>query len=118
MAEVLHLPIPFNAPITALSAFTHRAGIHTKAVLNNPRTYEVLNPADFGLVRHVDVGSRFTGRYAVGHRAARLGLHLSSEELCHLTLALKAQAEHGSMSQEDVDVFILAWCKESRARTA
>src|SRR5205085_307071 len=45
VAEALHLPIPFNAPITALSAFTHRAGIHTKAVLNNPRTYEVLNPA-------------------------------------------------------------------------
>src|SRR5438270_1526603 len=82
VAEVLHLPIPFNAPITALSAFTHRAGIHTKAVLNNPRTYEVLNPADFGLVRHVDVVSRFTARYAVGHRAARLGLQLSSEAVC------------------------------------
>src|SRR5437588_2049468 len=118
MAEVLRLPIPFNAPITALGAFTHRAGIHTKAVLNNPRTYEVLNPADFGLVRHVDVGSRFTGRYAVGHRAARLGLQLSSEELCYLTLALNARAEHGSMSQEHVDAVIHAWHQETRTRTA
>src|SRR2546425_892556 len=118
VAAVLHLPIPFNAPITALSAFTHRAGIHTKAVLNNPRTYEVLNPADFGLVRHVDVGSRFTGRYAVGHRAARLGLQLSSEELGLLTLALKARAEHGPLSQEDVDAFIHRWYQETRVPTA
>src|SRR5436853_94616 len=118
VAECLQFPIPFNIPITAPSAFTHKAGVHTKAVLNNPRTYEVLNPADFGLVRHVDVGSRFTGRYAVGHRAARLGLQLSSEELCYLTLALKARAEHGSMSQEDVDAFIHAWHQETRARTA
>jgi homocitrate synthase len=115
VAEALHLPIPFNMPITALSAFTHRAGIHTKAVLNNPCAYEVLNPADFGLTRHVDVGSRFTGRYAVGHRAAILGLQLNSEELCLLTQALKEQAEHGSMNQEDVDAFILAWYQDARA---
>ena len=118
VAEVLHLSIPFNAPITAQSAFTHRAGIHTKAVLNNPRTYEVLNPADFGLVRHVDVGSRFTGKYAVGHRAARLGLQLSSEELCHLTHALKVRAERGPLSQEDVDAFIHAWYQETHTCTA
>src|SRR6202023_2203819 len=32
VAECLNLTIPFNTPITAASAFTHRAGIHTKAV--------------------------------------------------------------------------------------
>src|SRR5579883_2639205 len=50
VAECLQLPIPFNTPISAPTAFTHRAGVHTKAVLQNPLSYEVLNPADFGLV--------------------------------------------------------------------
>jgi homocitrate synthase len=112
VAECLNLTIPFNTPITAASAFTHRAGIHTKAVLRNPRSYEVLDPSDFGLVRHVDVGSRFTGRYAVGHRATTLGLHLSDHEVCDLTQALKEQAEHGSLDQEEVDAFIHAWYQE------
>src|SRR5437588_8575226 len=58
----LDLPIPFNMPITAPGAFTHRAGIHSKAVLRNPRSYEVLTPTDFGLMRHIDVGSHLTGR--------------------------------------------------------
>src|SRR5437868_11560237 len=88
VARCLNLTIPFNMPITAPGAFTHRAGIHTKAVLHNPRAYEVLDPADFGLPRHVDLGSRFTGRHAVGHRATALGLSLSSEEVCQLTTAL------------------------------
>ncbi len=113
MARCLNLPIPFNMPITASSAFTHRAGIHTKAVLQNPRAYEILDPRDFGLSRQVDLGSRFTGRHAVGHRVAMLGLHLSNDEITVLTHALKARAERGSLSQEEVDVFIQDWCLTS-----
>lgn len=114
VAGCLNLTIPFNMPITAPGAFTHRAGIHTRAVLRNPRAYEVLDPGDFGLVRHLDVGSRFTGRYAVGHRAALLGLHLSGEEVCALTQALKERAEQGPLSQEEVDAFIRAWAEGSK----
>jgi homocitrate synthase len=112
VAECLGLSIPFNTPITAASAFTHRAGIHTKAVLRNPRAYEVLDPGDFGLARHVDVGSRFTGRHAVGHRVTALGLWLSDREVASLTHALKERAEQGSLNEQEVDAFIHAWYQE------
>ncbi len=112
VADCLHLTIPFNSPITAPSAFTHRAGVHTKAVLQNPRAYEVLDPDDFGLVRHVDVGSRYTGRYAVAHRATQLGLQLNGAEAVRLTQALKARAELGSLSLAEVDTFITTWYQE------
>ncbi len=114
VASCLNLPIPFNTPITAPSAFTHKAGVHTKAVLRNPRAYEILDPADFGLLRNVDIGSRVTGRYAVGHRATALGLQLTNSEIAALTHALKAKAEHGTLSQEEVDGFIRLWCTEVR----
>src|SRR5437764_3388698 len=103
--------------ITAPGAFAHRGGVHTKAVLKNPRSYEVLAPADFGLMRSIDVGSRFTGRYAVGHRAGTLGLNLSNDEVCQLTQALKEHAESGSMSQEEVDSFIHTWYQEKGSVT-
>src|SRR6266568_2701983 len=112
VSECLDLPIPFNMPITAPGAFTHRAGVHTKAVLRNPRSYEVLTPTDFGLMRHIDIGSRLTGRYAIGHRAATLGLDLSSDEVCRLTQSLKERAESGSLNQEEVDEFIHTWYQE------
>ena len=117
VSECLNLPIPFNMPITAPGAFTHKAGVHIKAVLRNPRSYEVLVPTDFGLMRSIDVGSRFTGRYAVGHRAEALGLSLSNDEVSHLTQALKEHAENGSLSQEEVDAFIHSWYQEKGSVT-
>jgi homocitrate synthase len=113
VAQCLDLAIPFNTPITAPGAFTHRAGIHTKAVLHDPRSYEILNPLDFGLGRQVDLGSRFTGRYAVGHRAATLGLQLDNDEVRRLTLALKERAEQSALNTDAVDAFIQAWYQET-----
>ena len=117
VSRCLDLPIPFNMPITAPGAFTHRAGVHTKAVLQNPRSYEVLTPTDFGLMRHIDVGSRLTGKYAVGHRATTLGLDLNNNEVYHLTQALKERAEQGPLNQEEVDAFIHAWYMQKGSAT-
>lgn len=117
VSRCLDLPIPFNMPITAPGAFTHRAGVHTKAVLRNPRSYEVLTPTDFGLMRHIDVGSRLTGKYAVGHRATTLGLDLNNNEVYHLTQALKERAEQGPLNQEEVDEFIHTWYMQKGSAT-
>lgn len=41
VAELVDVQIPFSNYVTGFSAFTHKAGIHAKAILNNPATYEV-----------------------------------------------------------------------------
>ncbi|HLI70932.1 MAG TPA: hypothetical protein VKV19_14335 [Ktedonobacteraceae bacterium] len=115
VADCLNVHIPFNMPITAPGAFTHRAGVHTRAVLRNPRAYEALNPGDFGLDRRLDIGSRYTGRHAVGQRARELGMHLSDEEIGQLTCALKARAEAGALSMDEVDTFMRTWYVQLRA---
>ena len=41
----------FNAnhkPIVGKNVFSHKAGVHTSAVLKNPLTYEFLRPEEFG----------------------------------------------------------------------
>jgi homocitrate synthase len=48
--------------VTGFCAFTHKAGIHAKAILANPSTYEILKPEDFGMTRYVHIGSRLTVR--------------------------------------------------------
>lgn len=115
VADCLQVHIPFNMPITAAGAFTHRAGVHTRAVLRNPRAYEALNPNDFGLDRRLDIGSRYTGRHAVGQRAIELGMHLSEDEVSLLTSSLKIRAETGALSMDDVDTFIRAWYVQQHA---
>ncbi|KAI0451084.1 HMGL-like-domain-containing protein [Xylaria acuta] len=50
------------------------AGIHAKAILANPSTYEIINPHDFGMTRYVSINSRITGWNAVKARIEQLGL--------------------------------------------
>ncbi|KAJ1568942.1 mitochondrial Homoaconitase [Cladochytrium tenue] len=61
VAGAVNVQVPFNNYITGSCAFTHKAGIHTKAVLNNPDTYEILRPQDFGVERRVSLAHRLTG---------------------------------------------------------
>jgi isopropylmalate/homocitrate/citramalate synthase len=36
--------VPFNNYVTGACAFTHKAGVHSKAVMTNPTAYEVQRP--------------------------------------------------------------------------
>jgi isopropylmalate/homocitrate/citramalate synthase len=81
VAEAVEVNTPFNNPITGFCAFTHKAGIHAKAILNNPSTYEILNPADFGLTRYVHFASRLTGWNAVKTRVVQLGLAMTDDQV-------------------------------------
>lgn len=83
VAEAVQISVPFNNPITGFCAFTHKAGIHAKAILANPSTYEILKPEDFGMSRYIDIGSRLTGWNAVGpHVLAGFVLERTSLTLC------------------------------------
>ena len=69
VANLVEVDVPFNNYITGYTAFTHKAGIHAKGILNNPSTYEILDPADFGLTRYIHVAHRLTGWNAIKQRA-------------------------------------------------
>ncbi|MDJ0757238.1 MAG: homocitrate synthase [Ardenticatenaceae bacterium] len=108
IARLVRVDIPFNNYITGFASFTHKAGIHAKAVLNNPSTYEILKPEDFGLTRYIHVAHRLTGWNAVKDRAEQLGLDLSDEQVKYITGRIKQMADNGSMTLDDVDSLLLA----------
>ncbi len=109
LADLVGVDIPFNNPITGFSAFTHKAGIHAKAILNAPETYEALNPADFGLGRYISIAHRLTGWNAVKSRADQLGLALSDDRIKTLTQHIKTLADEKALSLDDVDELLLHW---------
>lgn len=106
VADMVQVDVPFNNFITGYTAFTHKAGIHAKAILNNPSTYEILNPEDFGLTRYVHVAHRLTGWNAIKQRAEQLQLSLTDDQLKEITNRVKAMADHRSLSLNDVDVLL------------
>ena len=103
VAAKLGIAIPFNTPITGELAFHHKAGVHTKAVLRNPTTYEAIDPDDFGMARIIDVAHRLVGRNAIRDRAAGLGIELAEDRLRLATSQVKAMADEQPISMQDVD---------------
>jgi homocitrate synthase len=103
VADMVGIAVPFNASITSDTAFHHKAGMHTNAVLRDPSSYEIFDPARFGLERTVMTGHRLTGRHAVAHRASTLGLNLTEHELRLLTAEVKRRADAGPLTNDELD---------------
>jgi homocitrate synthase len=109
VADMVGVTIPFNNYVTGITAFTHKAGIHAKAILNNPETYEILDPHDFGMTRYISIAHRLTGWNAVKDRAEQLGLALSDDQLKEITLHVKALADLKPLTLSDVDNMLSRW---------
>lgn len=108
VADILDIEIPFNSCITGHTAFTHKAGLHTNAVLRDPRSYEALDPQVFGRNRSVLLGHRLTGRNAIAARARTLGVALTDEDARTITQQIKARADEQPLTDADVDALLLA----------
>ncbi|ORZ41515.1 homocitrate synthase [Catenaria anguillulae PL171] len=109
VAKAVGIQVPFNNYVTGSASFVHKAGIHSKAVLNNPATYEVLNPEDFGVTRTVAIGHRLTGWNAIKARVDMLGLASVVDEAgCkEITRVVKERADcEGTLGLEKVDELI------------
>jgi homocitrate synthase len=109
VAGLVGVDIPFNNCVTGYSAFTHKAGIHAKAILNRPETYEALDPHDFGLTRYVSIAHKLTGWNAVKARADQLGLSLHEQQIKKLTSHIKALADEKPLALSDVDALLRMW---------
>ncbi|KAI7855156.1 homocitrate synthase [Circinella umbellata] len=107
VADAVEVTVPFNNYITGYCAFTHKAGIHAKAILNNPSTYEILKPEDFGMSRYVSIGHRLTGWNAVKNRIEQLQLtDLKDEDAKVVTQKIKELADVRPLSLDDVDTLL------------
>ncbi|KAI8137210.1 homocitrate synthase [Fennellomyces sp. T-0311] len=107
VAEEVDIGVPFNNYVTGFCAFTHKAGIHAKAILNNPSTYEILKPEDFGVSRYVSIGHRLTGWNAVKNRIEQLKLtDLTDDDAKAVTQKIKELADIRPLNLDNVDVLL------------
>ncbi|KAF2871780.1 HMGL-like-domain-containing protein [Massariosphaeria phaeospora] len=106
VAGLVEVNIPFNNYITGYCAFTHKAGIHAKAILNNPSTYEIINPEDFGMTRYVHFASRITGWNAIKSRAEQLNMEMTDAQYKECTAKIKALADVKKITLDETDGII------------
>ena len=111
VAAMVGIPIPFDAPISSPYAFHHKAGMHTKAVLTDPRSYEALDPAAFGLARTVAVAHRLVGWHAIAERARELGIYLSEPAARQAAARIKALGDEHELDSTTVDELLYEYAE-------
>jgi homocitrate synthase len=109
VSRVTAVDIPFNNFVTGETAYAHKAGMHLKAMMANPGTYEIIPPEAFGLTRRYIVGSRLTGRHAIAYRAREMGITFGESELKAITRRIKEMADAGELSEEQIDKVLREW---------
>jgi homocitrate synthase len=109
IARIVGIEVPFNNYLTGETAYAHKAGMHLKAMTVNPGSYEIIPPEAFGLSRRLIVGSRLTGKHAIGYRAREIGITFGEAELKAITQRIKEMADQGNLSEEQIDKVLRDW---------
>jgi homocitrate synthase len=109
VARVCGIEIPFNNYVTGETAYSHKAGMHLKAMTSNPGSYEIIPPEAFGLARRLIVGSRLTGKHAIAYRAREMGITFGETELKAITRRIKELADSGELTEEQIDKVLRDW---------
>jgi homocitrate synthase len=109
VARVTGVEVPFNNLVTGDTAYSHKAGMHLKAMMANPGSYEIIPPEAFGLSRRFIVGSRLTGRHAIAYRAREMGITFGESELKEITRRIKEMADRGELTEDQIDVVLREW---------
>jgi 2-isopropylmalate synthase len=69
-----------NKAIVGASAFAHEAGIHQDGMLKDAQTYQIMDPAELGLVMSLPLG-KHSGRHAFARACAEAGIELDRNEV-------------------------------------
>jgi homocitrate synthase NifV len=103
VARAAGRPIPPGKAVVGEAAFAHESGIHADGVLKRPETYEPFAPEEVGRTRRIVLG-KHSGRRAVLHRLAALGLEPSAGRLPGLVGEVRrlALAAKRALSDEDL----------------
>jgi len=86
------IPVPVNGPIVGANAFSHNAGLHVAAVLQDPSHYEFIPAHVVGRQRHI-VLDTFSGRAAVRFRLEQAGIEATDalvDQVLHVVKGLEA----------------------------
>ncbi|MFT3927184.1 MAG: 2-isopropylmalate synthase [Myxococcales bacterium] len=81
VSEITGLNVQPNKAIVGRNAFAHEAGIHQHGVLQNRRTYEIMEPQQIGLPTNNIVLGKHSGRAALRDRLKSLGYELDDTQL-------------------------------------
>lgn len=90
-----------NQPIIGKNAFTHKAGLHVKAVVKEPKSYEAISPESVHRKRHLVI-DKYTGKAALKNRFETMGVIVTEQELDTILREIKSHPEKVVWKDEEL----------------
>ncbi len=90
-----------NYPVTGRYAFMHKSGVHVAGIINNPSTYEFIDPSFLGRERGFTI-DKYTGKHALASKLSSLGLKCSGNQLDMLMDRIKGSPEVSSFTDDAI----------------
>ena len=105
------IPVPKNFPIVGENAFTHCAGVHTHAAVQNPVHYQSLNPALVGREMRVAL-DHMSGISSVQWALEQLNIDYDQTLLKRLLARIKQIGQKGRTVDLNELKHLIEWCKK------
>ena len=90
-----------NKPIVGKNAFTHKSGLHVKAVVKEPESYEAISPKSVHRKRHFVI-DKYTGNSALNNKLLHMGIRVTPKELDTILIEIKSHPEKLNWDDEDL----------------
>ena len=90
-----------NRPIVGKNAFTHKSGLHVKAVVKEPESYEAISPELVYRKRHFVI-DKYTGNFALNNRLIHMGISVTPKELDRILIEIKSHPEKLNWNDKDL----------------
>lgn len=107
VSDVTGLDVQVNKAIVGMNAFAHEAGIHQHGVMQDKRTYEIMDAESVGLTESKLVLGKHSGRHAFEDRLKSMGYHLGKAELDKAFARFKITADKKKeIFDEDLEAIV------------
>jgi len=99
--EEMGLKVQIWQPLLGANAFKHESGIHVHGVINNPMTYELIDPREIGISKGEFIIGKHTGKAAIRFFIEKMGFTLDDESLGRLTAQVKETTTYNGPFQSE-----------------
>jgi 2-isopropylmalate synthase len=107
ISDLTGLVVQANKAVVGSNAFAHEAGIHQHGVIQDRRTYEIMDAEAIGLKESRLVLGKHSGRHAFERRLRELGYQVAKDELDRAFVRFKETADKKKeIFDEDLEAIV------------
>jgi len=115
LEKITKIKIHSNKPVLGRNVFMHASGMHQRAVIENIKTFEILDASKFGFKGGKIALGKVSGRAGVESLLKEAGIKLAKSDLNNFMIYLKNRAlDDKKFYDQNIKIFIKGFYKENK----